>query len=214
MYPGLNAEQSVIVERVMALQKTFAERAPRYDRESVFPTEDYADLRKAGLLGLTVPKAYGGVGADWPTYAFAMLEMAKGDSATALTFNMHAVILDFITALGTDAQKKRWFGAVVDDGRLFSSVTSEPQSSFRHKFVLTTTFTPAEGGFLLNGVKHFGSLGEHGDYHFVTALIEGGIVPLETIAQDGMRVRASAGSSSFSGSRNQSEYSLWTAVSG
>ena len=31
----------------------------------------------------------------------------------------------------------------------------------------------------------------------VTALIEGGIVPLETIAQDGMRVRASAGSSSF-----------------
>ncbi len=31
----------------------------------------------------------------------------------------------------------------------------------------------------------------------VTALIEGGVVPLETIAQDGMRVRASAGSSSF-----------------
>jgi len=31
----------------------------------------------------------------------------------------------------------------------------------------------------------------------VAALVEGGIVPLETIAQDGMRVRASAGSSSF-----------------
>lgn len=31
----------------------------------------------------------------------------------------------------------------------------------------------------------------------VAALIEGGVVPLETIAQDGMRVRASAGSSSF-----------------
>src|SRR5829696_7290119 len=31
----------------------------------------------------------------------------------------------------------------------------------------------------------------------VTALVDQGIVPLETIAQDGMRVRASAGSSSF-----------------
>jgi transposase len=31
----------------------------------------------------------------------------------------------------------------------------------------------------------------------MVALVEGGIVPLETIAQDGMRVRASAGSSSF-----------------
>lgn len=31
----------------------------------------------------------------------------------------------------------------------------------------------------------------------VAALVEGGIVPLETIAQDGMRVRANAGSSSF-----------------
>ncbi len=31
----------------------------------------------------------------------------------------------------------------------------------------------------------------------VAALVEGGIVPLQTIAQDGMRVRASAGSSSF-----------------
>lgn len=182
MYPGLNAEQSVIVERVMALQKTFAERAPRYDRESIFPTENYADLRKAGLLGLTVPKAYGGIGADWPTYASTMLEIAKGDSATALTFNMHAVILDFIAALGTDAQKKRWFSAVVDDGRLFSSVTSEPQSSFRHKFVLTTIFKPVDGGYLLNGTKHFASLGEHSDFHFVTALIEG-----TTTAREGQR---------------------------
>ena len=86
---------------------------------------------------------------------------------------MHAVILAFIAALGTEEQKKRWFGEVVDGGRLFSSVTSEPQASFRHKFVLTTIFTPTEGGFLLNGTKHFASLGEHSDYHFVTALIEG-----------------------------------------
>ena len=182
MDPGLNPEQMAIVNRVAELRPRFAERAPRYDIESSFPVENYADLRKAGLLGMTVPKEYGGLGVDWPTYAFSLLEMAKGDSATALTFNMHAVIVDFIASLGTAAQKKRWFSEVVDHGKLVSSVTSEPQSSFRHKFVLTTTFKPVDGGYLLNGVKHFASLGEFSDYHFVSALIEG-----TTTAREGQR---------------------------
>ncbi len=182
MDPGLKPEQMAVVSRVAELREPFAKRAASYDTESSFPVENYADLRKAGLLGMTVPKEYGGLGVDWLTYALGMLEMSKGDSATALTFNMHAVILDFIAALGTDAQKKRWFGEVVNHGKLFSSVTSEPQSSFRHKFVLTTTFKPVDGGYLLNGVKHFASLGEYSDYHFVTALIEG-----KTTAREGQR---------------------------
>lgn len=174
MYPGLNPEQAAIVSRLAALSREqFAPRAARYDAESTFPLENYADLRKEGLLGLTVPKEYGGLGADWLTYALCMLEMGKGCSATALTFNMHGVVLDFIASLGTEEQKKRWFGEVIDHGKLFASITSEPESSFRHKFVLSTTFKPVDGGHLLNGVKHFSSLGEHSDYHFVTALIEG-----------------------------------------
>lgn len=174
MYPGLKPEQAAIVQRVADLSReNFAKRAERYDRQSTFPLENYADLHEAGLLALTVPKEYGGLGADWLTYALSMLEMGRGCPATALTFNMHCVILDFIAHLGTEEQKRRWFGEVVDRGRLFSSITSEPQASFRHKFVLTTTFKPVDGGFLLNGVKHFGSLGEHAHYHFVTALIEG-----------------------------------------
>ena len=183
MYPGVQPDQAAIVNRIAELSREqFAKRAERYDRESRFPIENYADLHKAGLLALIIPKQYGGVGADWLTYALCLLEMGKGCPATALTFNMHSVILDFITHLGTEEQKRRWFGEVVDRGKLFSSVTSEPQSSFRHKFVLSTTFKPVEGGFLLNGVKHFGSLGEHSDYHFVTALIEG-----QTTAREGQQ---------------------------
>ena len=174
MNGALDPEQSAVVSRVAALaRERFAERAARYDAESIFPLENYADLRSAGLLGLTIPREHGGLGADWPTFALAMLEMAKGCSATALTFNMHAIVLTFIAALGTEEQKRRWFGEVIEGGKLFASITSEPEASFRHQFVLTTTFTPTDGGFFLDGVKHFGSLGEHSDYHFVTALIAG-----------------------------------------
>lgn len=174
MLPDLKPEQAVVVGRMAELARdVFATRAAKYDAEAKFPLENYADLQRAGLLGLTVPKEYGGVGADWLTFAICMRDLGKACSATALTFNMHCVILDFLAALCTEEQKRRWFSAVVDGGKLFSSITSEPDASFRHKFVLSTVLTPVDGGFRLNGVKHFGSLGEHADYHFVTAMIEG-----------------------------------------
>src|SRR5207249_554194 len=203
MYQGLKPEQAADVQRAADLSRElFAKRAEQHDRTGKFPLENYADLHKAGLLGLTVPKEYGGVGADWVTFALTMLEIAKGCSATALTFNMHAVILDFIAQLGTEEQKRRWFGEVIDRGKLFSSITSEPQASFRHKFVLSTTFAPVEGGFLLSGVKHFGSLGEHASFHFVTALIEG-----TTTATEGQQsALVPAGSTGISVDRN------WDAV--
>ena len=172
--PGLGAEQQALVEKVRTLaRERFAQRAARYDAESIFPAENYADLRAAGLLGLSVPKAHGGRGADSLTYALCLLEMAKGCSATALTFNMHATVLTFIAALGTDEQKRRYFGDVVRDGKLMASITSEPESSFRDKFVLQTVFRPVAGGYQVSGVKQFCSLGESADYYFVSGIREG-----------------------------------------
>jgi alkylation response protein AidB-like acyl-CoA dehydrogenase len=117
--------------------------------------------------------AYGGRGADSLTYALCLLEMAKGCSATALTFNMHATVLTFIAALATEEQKRRYFAEVVGEGKLMASITSEPESSFRDKFVLQTVFRPVAGGYQVSGVKQFCSLGESADYYFVSGMREG-----------------------------------------
>src|SRR5205823_5179422 len=94
--PPLSAEQTDLVARMRELSRTrFAPRAARYDAESSFPHENYRDLQAAGLLPLTVPRAYGGVGADPIAYVHALREMAQGCSATALTFNMHSTITSF-----------------------------------------------------------------------------------------------------------------------
>ena len=119
---------------------SFAGRAASYDAESAFPKENYADLREAGLLSLTVPREYGGLGVDPATYVRCLLEMAKGCPSTALTFNMHANVLSgFINVLATEEQKRRYFGEAVERGALFASVTSEPESSFRDRFILRTS---------------------------------------------------------------------------
>jgi alkylation response protein AidB-like acyl-CoA dehydrogenase len=172
--PPLGAEAQALVETIRALARDrFAARAARYDVESSFPTENYADLRAADLLGLTIPRAYGGRGADSLTYALCLLEMAKGCSATALTFNMHATVLTFIAALGSEEQRRRYFGEVIREGKLVASVTSEPESSFRDKFVLQTIFKPVPGGYQVSGVKQFCSLGDAADYYFVSGIREG-----------------------------------------
>ena len=178
--PG--AEEQALVEEVRTLSRErFAPRAARYDAESAFPAENYADLRAAGLLGLSIPVAYGGRGAGSLTYALCLLEMAKGCSATALTFNMHATVLTFIAALATEEQKRRYFAEVVREGKLMASITSEPESSFRDKFVLQTVFRPVTGGYQVSGVKQFCSLGESADYYFVSGMREG-----SAAAQEGL----------------------------
>jgi alkylation response protein AidB-like acyl-CoA dehydrogenase len=172
--PPLTTEQADITARMAELARArFAPRAARHDAESSFPYENYRDLHEARLLALAVPAPYGGVGADPIAYAHAVRELAKGCSATALTFNMHSTVTTFIDALGTEEQKRRWFGDIVRHGRLIASITSEPEQSFRDKFVLNTVFRRVDGGWRVAGVKQFCSLGDAADYYFVTGVVEG-----------------------------------------
>jgi len=86
----LNDEQAGIIATARELGQTvFAGRAAAYDREATFPTENYRDLHRAGLLGIAIPKRHGGLGAGYQTYAIAAAEIGRYCGATALTWNMH-----------------------------------------------------------------------------------------------------------------------------
>ena len=170
----LGAEQRALIEQAAELSRErFAKRAARYDADSTFPTENFRDLHAAGLLGLAIPKEYGGLAADPLTYALSLLEIAKGCSSTALTFNMHSTVLSFLAEIGTAEQKQRYFGDVINHGKLVASITSEPESSFRDKYVLQTQFHPVDGGYRVSGVKYFCSLGDSADYYFLSGILEG-----------------------------------------
>ena len=86
----LSRKQQDLIALAESLGPAFAKRAPKYDSEASFPFENYAELRRAGLLGLCVPEEFGGMGADLRTYALVSATLGKYCGATALTFNMHA----------------------------------------------------------------------------------------------------------------------------
>ena len=86
----LNERQNELIALAGRLgRENFAPRAGNYDAEARFPFENYDDLRRHGLLGLRIPEQYGGLGADYRTYALVSAELGRHCPATALTFNMH-----------------------------------------------------------------------------------------------------------------------------
>jgi hypothetical protein len=79
-----------------------------WDRTHTFPRGLYAKLTEAGLMGMLVPEAYGGVGADYVSYALAIEELAKVDAGTAVTVSVHSMICHAIATLGSDEQRDQW----------------------------------------------------------------------------------------------------------
>jgi alkylation response protein AidB-like acyl-CoA dehydrogenase len=172
------------VGRVRELAPAFAERAVRYDHEASFPWENFADLRKAGLLGLCVPTDFGGLGASYADYARVSAEIGRYCGATALTFNMHtatilwagevADMLDFPAEDRALHHQRRadLFRGVVQDGMIHSQPFSEGISAGATSGVHTKAEL-VEDGFRVTGRKIFASLSGAADRYNVTCQVPG-----------------------------------------
>jgi alkylation response protein AidB-like acyl-CoA dehydrogenase len=154
-------------------REKFAPRAQAIDEEARFPTENYKDLADSGLLALSVPKEYGGIGADSLTYVSVLSKISRGCASTGLTFNMHSAIVDFLVQIASKDQMDRYFRAVTEDAAIFSSITSEPGSSFRDKLAVRTSIRKDGEGYRLNGKKHFCSLSTGATHYFTWSLLDG-----------------------------------------
>jgi len=86
----LTAEQ----QEIRSLARRFAEEriaphAAGWDREHTFPREIFAQLGELGLMGVCVPEADGGAGADFLSYALVLEELARADAGVGVTVAVH-----------------------------------------------------------------------------------------------------------------------------
>ncbi|MEP7220701.1 MAG: acyl-CoA dehydrogenase family protein, partial [Bacteroidota bacterium] len=151
-----------LVRRLRELARgPFLERAPRYDQAAEFPTEDMADLARAGLAAPTVPLEYGGLGlgpqcGDSYTLWMMTKELARVDLSLARCWEGHANSLVILDALGTPEQKSRWFAGVVERGELWVAWSGEPQAPAPgEKSRFGTNLTKVDGGYIVDGTKVF-----------------------------------------------------------
>ena len=175
----LNKKQQDLIAQAESLGPAFAARAAKYDREASFPHENYAELKKAGLLALCVPESYGGRGADFATYSLVSATIGKYCGATALTLNMHicstlwpgalADDLDMTAAERAEHERHRavHFGRVVRDSAVYAQPFSEGSAAAAGRAPFGTTAAKVEGGWRINGKKIFASLAGAADYYGV-----------------------------------------------
>ena len=164
-----------LVERADALtREKIAPRAAMYDREGKNPVESWSDLQREGYLACAVPTAYGGMGLDMATYIGVVRVIARGCASTAMTLHMHSTVMRFIDALGTDAQKRRYFAEVVEHGRLFGSWGSEPAVSLSRSFLVETVVRQDRDDYVVDGVKHFCTMALGASHYMVWCALEGG----------------------------------------
>ena len=178
----LTAAQRAVVERVERITREHvAPRAAEYDRAGANPVDSWRALWRDGFLGAAVPVENGGLGLDMATYVAVIRTIARGCANTAMTVHMHSTVMRFIDALGSPTQKRRYFEEVVERGRLFGSWGSEPAVSLLRTFLMETVIRHAdgngdghEGGYVVDGVKHFCTMALGASYYMVWCALDGG----------------------------------------
>lgn len=158
-------------------QSRFADRAEKWDREAIFPTENYNDMRDAGLLGICVPEASGGLGAGFRGYALAAAEIGRYCGTTALTWNMHVCSTLWTGQLADDLDmsadmrarhnkgRELHFSRIVEKGAIYSQPFSEGSAAAAGFQPFATKAVKTEGGYRVSGKKIFASLAGHADYY-------------------------------------------------
>ncbi len=93
-------------------------RAAKLDKEQKFPYDIIESMAEHGLMGMTVPKEYGGSGGDFISYNLALEEICRADTSVGITMEAHISLgCSPIVASGTDAQKEYFLGEVIRGGK-------------------------------------------------------------------------------------------------
>lgn len=152
----MTTDQTSVIDQAAALAATFAGRAAEHDRTGAFPFENFAALRDAGLLSLTVPAEYGGQGQGLEMICRVIARVAAGDASTALVLAMHYIFH------ASEARNRRWPRHLherlaresVSSIALINAMRVEPELGTPARGGLpATTATPFDGGWRLSGHK-------------------------------------------------------------
>ncbi|UUQ65784.1 acyl-CoA dehydrogenase family protein [Pseudomonas fuscovaginae UPB0736] len=91
------------------LAAEFAETAVERDERGGTPKAQRDALRHSGLLALSIPTQYGGLGARWSETLSVVREFAKVDSSIAHVFGFHHLMLATVRLFSRPEQWQPWF---------------------------------------------------------------------------------------------------------
>jgi len=151
---SLSEEQCLLRDslREFVLREVLPE-AGELDRASLFPARAVRRLAEMGLLGMSIPEAYGGAGLDALGAALAIEEIARGSASLAVTVSVtNSVCAGPIARYGSEDQRRRYLPRLASGEILGGFSLTEPDSGSDAAHLRTRARREGDA-YLLSGDK-------------------------------------------------------------
>jgi isovaleryl-CoA dehydrogenase len=199
-------ETATLIRQTVAdfAREHIAPIAQEIDETNLFPKALWKKLGDLGVLGITVPEAYGGAGMGYLEHAIAMEEISRASAAIGLSYGAHSnLCVNQIKLNGTEAQKQRYLPSLIAGDAVGALAISEPGAG---SDAVSMQLKAEDKGdhYLLNGSKMWITNGPDADIIVVyartdkqagskgisTFIVEksfGGVRPAQKLDKLGMR---------------------------
>jgi acyl-CoA dehydrogenase len=140
------------------------------DRTGEVPENALSVLREHGYLGMRLPAEFGGGGFDLLTYCLALEEFSRSHRVFTLLLDATSGLNPIaIARFGSPAQKKEYVAALANGTLSAAFALTEPEAGSDSQAIRTRA-ERREGGWVLNGRKHFISGAHRADIVLVMAV--------------------------------------------
>lgn len=159
---------------VRTMARRFAEEevkpiAHDIDQSGEFPWEVLKKMGKLNLMGLAVPKEYGGAGVDSISYAIVIEEIAKVCASTSVILAVHNSVCCYpIYKFGTPEQKEKFLKPLARGEKLGAFALTEPSAGSDAGAVRTMAVLDGDE-YVINGDKIFITSGCEADIALIMA---------------------------------------------
>ncbi|MGQ0630347.1 MAG: acyl-CoA dehydrogenase family protein [Sporichthyaceae bacterium] len=165
-------ERAGLLDAAGELAKAFEAVGAGCDADNRFPTETVAAYKASGIVGMAVPRMYGGLGADIWTTSLVGRELAKGDPGIALSYNMHQAMVGILRATPAldEGARAELMRRVAQENAIMCGTFSEARAGLAG--LADTIAIPDErGGWRLRGRKNWSTLIEGCDIVTLNATV-------------------------------------------
>ncbi|HUR34481.1 MAG TPA: acyl-CoA dehydrogenase family protein [Vicinamibacterales bacterium] len=126
-----------LTDRQLAFRATVAEfadavvapRAARIDETGEFPIDVMRAAASHGLLGITIPAAWGGLGLDYVSYALAIETISRASATVGVSLVVHhSLVAELLASAGRSRQKDAWLRRLASGEAIGAFALSEPDA--------------------------------------------------------------------------------------
>jgi butyryl-CoA dehydrogenase len=150
----LTPEQDAFQKQIESFARdVVALRAAGIDKSGEFPTDVMHAAAQHGLLGVTVPKQWGGAGRDYVSYALAIEAVARASATVAVSLSVtNSLVAEVIAHAGRDQQRERWLRPLAAGEAIGAFALSEPDAG-TDAANQKTKAVKSGGGYRITGQK-------------------------------------------------------------